>query len=198
MSTSDRDWTTGKGGQDFQRSGIDHDPHLLSGIKSALAIYGQPHFDRHIGIVTSVLRELGHAGARAPESVGVREHRNPRAREHGNAGTREPANEVPLSSTLLSDEIQCNDSRLSKMGNDHSTFYGDGGTPLKALPPDIEQQLLGIIRKSEEGVMGAAYDHVIDTAVEDGMNQHAIDEVMDTLLDKGLIYEPVLGRVKVS
>jgi len=49
----------------------------------------------------------------------------------------------------------------------------------------------------DKGPTGAPYDEIVDRAAKKGVPRDAFDEVVNSLLDKGKIYEPVLGQLKV-
>jgi hypothetical protein len=60
----------------------------------------------------------------------------------------------------------------------------------------IEEQFLEIIQELDTDVKGASWEQILKTAEKKGMSRIQIEETTNSLLDKGLIYEPVLGRIK--
>ncbi len=59
-----------------------------------------------------------------------------------------------------------------------------------------EERFLEIIDALDKDVKGASWDDIMKEAEKKGMNRMQIEETTNSLLDKGLIYEPVLGRIK--
>jgi len=59
-----------------------------------------------------------------------------------------------------------------------------------------EEKVLAIISKLDKGGKGAAWDEIVDEVAKVGMDKGALEEVTNSLLDKGMIYEPVLGKMK--
>ncbi len=61
---------------------------------------------------------------------------------------------------------------------------------------DREDVVLGIIDQLDSSQKGAPWDSIIDQAGEQGIERTDLEELINSLLDKGLIYEPVLGKMK--
>ncbi len=61
---------------------------------------------------------------------------------------------------------------------------------------DAEAQLLQIISDLDTDVNGASWDDMLEKGKASGFSQLQVEELTNELLDKGLIYEPVLGRIK--
>jgi len=61
---------------------------------------------------------------------------------------------------------------------------------------DKEEQVLAIIQKLDKGGKGAPWDEIVDEVGKLGMDKIVLEEVTNSLLDKGMIYEPVLGKMK--
>lgn len=61
---------------------------------------------------------------------------------------------------------------------------------------ELEERLLEIIEKLDSDVKGAVWEDIIEMAQKSGLSRIQIEETTNSLLDKGLIYEPVLGRIK--
>jgi hypothetical protein len=59
-----------------------------------------------------------------------------------------------------------------------------------------EDLFLEIIEKLDLDVKGAAWEDIVSEAEKKGLSKMQIEETTNSLLDKGLIYEPVLGRIK--
>lgn len=59
-----------------------------------------------------------------------------------------------------------------------------------------EELLLEIVEKLDKDVKGASWEDILEAAQKKGLSRMKIEETTNSLLDKGLIYEPVLGRIK--
>jgi RPA family protein len=62
---------------------------------------------------------------------------------------------------------------------------------------DQEAVVFQIVKELDKGPKGAAYDEIIDRCVKKGVPREAFDDLVNALLDKGKIYEPVLGQLKI-
>lgn len=60
----------------------------------------------------------------------------------------------------------------------------------------LEERVLGIIGELDADGKGASWDAMVARAAKDDVDKDAMEEVVNSLLDKGLIYEPILGRMK--
>ena len=60
----------------------------------------------------------------------------------------------------------------------------------------LETTFLEIIEELDRDVKGASWDDIVAAAEKKGLNTIQIEEITNSLQDKGLIYEPVLGRIK--
>ncbi|MDD1773607.1 MAG: glycerol dehydrogenase [Methanomassiliicoccales archaeon] len=61
---------------------------------------------------------------------------------------------------------------------------------------DNEEKVLGIIDKLDKKGKGAPWDDIVEEASKSGIIKSELEELTNSLLDKGLIYEPVLGKMK--
>jgi RPA family protein len=61
---------------------------------------------------------------------------------------------------------------------------------------ESEELLLEIVGTLDTDVKGASWDDIVRAAEKKGLGRMQIEEATNSLLDKGLIYEPVLGRIK--
>jgi len=73
--------------------------------------------------------------------------------------------------------------------------------PAAPQPPRTDEEMddlvLGLVRELDEGAKGAAYDAILERARQRGMDRDAFEETINRLLDQGLIYEPILGQIKL-
>lgn len=61
---------------------------------------------------------------------------------------------------------------------------------------DNEEKVLGIVDKLDKKGKGAPWDDIVEEAGKSGISKSELEELTNSLLDKGLIYEPVLGKMK--
>jgi len=61
---------------------------------------------------------------------------------------------------------------------------------------DQEELVLGLIERLDSGGKGAPWDDIMEEASKSGIERMKLEEITNSLLDKGLIYEPVLGKMK--
>lgn len=69
--------------------------------------------------------------------------------------------------------------------------------PAKAPAQDNphEPLILTLAEKLDDG-KGAPWEDIVSEAAKKGVTEAAVEETLNSLMDKGLIYEPVLGRLK--
>jgi len=63
-------------------------------------------------------------------------------------------------------------------------------------PDDAEEKVLEIIAALDKDGKGAPWDGILDASKAKAITKDELEEAINGLLDKGLIYEPVLGRMK--
>lgn len=63
-------------------------------------------------------------------------------------------------------------------------------------PDDAEEKVLEIIAGLDKDGKGAPWDGILEAAKSKDVTKDRLEEAINGLLDKGLIYEPVLGRMK--
>jgi len=68
----------------------------------------------------------------------------------------------------------------------------------KAREPgeDVEEKVLALIGELDKDGKGAPWDALLASAAKGGVRKEILEEAVNELLDKGLVYEPVLGRMK--
>jgi RPA family protein len=62
---------------------------------------------------------------------------------------------------------------------------------------DKEKVVLALVEQLDKGGKGAPWDDIVAEAKKSGIEREELDEISNSLLDKGLVYEPVLGKMKV-
>ncbi len=63
-------------------------------------------------------------------------------------------------------------------------------------PTADEDKVLGVITALDKDGKGAPWEGILDAAGKAGVAKDKLEESINSLLDKGLIYEPILGRMK--
>ncbi len=63
-------------------------------------------------------------------------------------------------------------------------------------PDETEVKVLEIIATLDKEGKGAPWEGILEAATSKGVAKDALEESINSLLDKGLIYEPILGRMK--
>jgi len=61
---------------------------------------------------------------------------------------------------------------------------------------DKEEIVLGLLETLNTDGKGALYSDVQRAAGEQGISDIELEELSNSLMDKGLVYEPMLGRLK--
>lgn len=61
---------------------------------------------------------------------------------------------------------------------------------------DNEEKVLAIIDRLDKKGKGAPWDEIVEEARKEGIEKNELEEITNSLLDKGLIYEPILGKMK--
>ncbi|OPY34091.1 MAG: hypothetical protein A4E32_00360 [Methanomassiliicoccales archaeon PtaU1.Bin124] len=62
---------------------------------------------------------------------------------------------------------------------------------------DKEKVVLELVEKLDKTGKGAQWDEIVSGAAKAGIERDELDEITSSLLDKGLVYEPVLGKMKI-
>jgi len=63
---------------------------------------------------------------------------------------------------------------------------------------EFENKILEIVTNLEkEDANGAAYDKIIDQTTALKLNRNLVEETINNMLEKAVIYEPVLGKIKI-
>jgi DNA replicative helicase MCM subunit Mcm2 (Cdc46/Mcm family) len=82
------------------------------------------------------------------------------------------------------------------MVRDAISFITTGKKELRKDYAEEEEKVLEIIAEMQKEE-GAIWDEVIQEAERRGMERKVVEEVMVILLEKGQIYEPQLGKIKM-
>jgi uncharacterized protein len=69
--------------------------------------------------------------------------------------------------------------------------------PAETQEPDAdEEKVIAVVASLDKDGKGAPWEGILDAAAKAGVTKEHLEEAINSLLDKGLIYEPVLGRMK--
>jgi len=68
--------------------------------------------------------------------------------------------------------------------------------PPKRAEPDAEDAVQDPPSRLDKDGKGAPWDAIVAAAANTGIRKDALEEAVNELLDKGLVYEPVLGRMR--
>jgi len=60
----------------------------------------------------------------------------------------------------------------------------------------LEDEVLGMIEELDKDGKGASWESVLEGASKHKLGKEKLEEIVNSLLDKGLVYEPLLGRMK--
>ena len=63
-------------------------------------------------------------------------------------------------------------------------------------PTENEDKVLEVVASLDKDGKGAPWEGILDAAGKAGVAKDKLEEAINSLLDKGLIYEPILGRMK--
>lgn len=64
---------------------------------------------------------------------------------------------------------------------------------------EVEQRVLGYVESMAAGdEKGAQWDLIVAQGEKDRLTEEQIEEALNSLMDKGLVYEPILGRLKTT
>ncbi len=156
---------------------LGHAPKLARGVVSALEAYGRVDVDRYQRVVVDALRtsvadegELPEPAPEATELAGVADEKGPAL--------------APTPAATSEDETPPTAAKED-----------EGGPP--SSEEEMDDLVLSLVRELDQGAKGAPYDAILEQAREKGMDRDAFEETINRLLDQGLIYEPILGQIKL-
>jgi len=72
----------------------------------------------------------------------------------------------------------------------------DEGDDVLKAPGELEDRILEVIIGLEEGDSGAGWDKILLGCQEAGIDKEVVEEGVNDMLEKGIVYEPVLGKIK--
>jgi hypothetical protein len=146
---------------------------ISEGVIMGLERYGKLELERYEAMLQDSLASL------VPELAGRPPSRKPRL---GPSGA--PAAQSAPSS--LAPPVPANAPAVSSKD--------EMKTP--AVDPAHEDVVLAIVAELEDGRNGAPWEGLVQKASERRLSEEQVEEAINSLLDKGLLYEPILGRLK--
>jgi RPA family protein len=150
---------------------LGHSAKLARGVVSAIDAYGQVDVDRYHRTVTDALQFLLSEEGALPLASPAEKVTAPEPGPEP-AGEREaPAEPAPAGPGTAE------------------------GVP--SSEDEMDDLVLSLVRELDQGAKGAAYDAILEKARDKGMDRDAFEETINRLLDQGLIYEPILGQIKL-
>ena len=114
---------------------------------------------------------------------------------------RRPDKTGPIESKICPPEdhnTHANDEGSAQSGGDVKATQEDEKEMDKTKDDALEEGLREIIDKLSDGASDGEipWEDVLSAGKKAGLKKEEIEEAINILLDKGVIYEPVLGRIK--
>ena len=152
---------------------LGHSAKLARGVVSAIDGYGEVDVDRYQRTVADALQFL--------------------LSEEGALPLVSPREEAPVPAPAQ--EPEAPEEAEAPAEASAEAPAGDDGVP--STEEEMDDLVLSLVRELDQGAKGAAYDAILERARERGMDRDAFEETINRLLDQGLIYEPILGQIKL-
>jgi len=178
--------------QELQSLGFRHG--LARGVPRALEHYPDWDFERMVDLVVDVLK-------------GLREGRvaSPRSRQGSPQGEmisdHPSSDQASPDTSITADDEASVDPAVEEGGGEGATgpvpSQGDGADGATATPEDHEEALLQILSTMEQTARGVPYQKLLEEAESKGISKNVVEETVNMLIDKGVVYEPTLGYLKV-
>lgn len=156
---------------------LGHAPKLARGIIKAIEAYGKVDLDRYERVVADAIGTIVSGEVELPPSSPVEQASS--GGEDAPAGPETPAAAPPQGTEAPPG----------------ATAEGERGPP--QTEEEMDDMILSLVRELDEGAKGAAYDAILEMAREKGVDRDPFEETINRLLDQGLIYEPILGQIKL-
>ncbi len=150
---------------------LGHSAKLARGVVSAIEAYGEVDVNRYQRTVADALQFLLSEEGALPLVSPADE-----------VATPEPVPEVPT------------EQKAPVEGAPTPAESGDG---VPSTEEEMDDLVLSLVRELDQGAKGAAYDAILERARDRGMDRDPFEETINRLLDQGLIYEPILGQIKL-
>lgn len=151
---------------------------LSQGILEAFKHYGRIDLEKYIRLIHESLQYLtpGH------DNISDLKYKNQKKIE-----------EPKIKENLRVEEIAEEDQEKIVVENEKKSEEDDSNYNSE----EIEKTVLDTI-KEIEGDNGAQWDKITEKCEKKGINRDNVEEALTCLMDKGLIFEPVLGTIKIT
>jgi RPA family protein len=151
---------------------------LSQGILEAFKHYGRIDLEKYIRLIHESLQYLtpGH------DNISDLKYKNQKKIE-----------ETKIKENLRIEEITEEDQEKIVVENEKKSEEDDSNYNSE----EIEKTVLDTI-KEMEGDNGAKWDKITEKCEKKGINRDNVEEALTSLMDKGLIFEPVLGTIKIT
>jgi RPA family protein len=153
---------------------LGHSAKLARGVVSAIDAYGEVDVDRYQRTVVDALQFL--------------------LSEEGALPVTSPAADVKAAEPVAAPEPEV---AKSPDETDAAPAAEVDGDKAPETEEEMDDMVLALVRELDQGAKGAAYDAILEKARDGGMDRDAFEETINRLLDQGLIYEPILGQIKL-
>ncbi len=162
---------------------LGHAPKLARGIVSAIEAYGNVDLGRYERVVADAISTLVSGELGLPPTP------------TNQAGLASNDGAAPADGTEVPTEEVREEGATTTPPEGVSTSAEAKGPP--KTEDEMDDLVLSLVRELDEGAKGAAYDAILEKAREKGLDRDAFEETINRLLDQGLIYEPILGQIKL-
>jgi RPA family protein len=152
---------------------LGHSAKLARGVVSAIDAYGDVDVDRYQRTVADALQFL--------------------LSEEGGLPLVSPAEAIAEPAPEAEAEPSSEPEAPEESPKEASS--GEEGVP--STEEEMDDLVLSMVRELDSGAKGAAYDAILERARDRGMDRDNFEETVNRLLDQGLIYEPILGQIKL-
>lgn len=174
---------------------------LAEGLLAAREHYRQIPIDRYMSMLGDALRFLLPEYEVAPEMrEGVSRKREIGALEEDSGGSKGKHGEDDGKEGM---EGESEDERKTALGPPENVQEKaktqkkqDDETKKEKELEALEEKVLKIIESLDKDSKGAVWDGIFEKAKAEKINKDRLDEALNSLLEKGVIYEPTLGRIR--
>ncbi len=161
---------------------IGYSETLAKGIVSSIDHYGEIPVERYQAMLLDSVRYLIPEEGGGSEELPVPEDKPQEPEEYEDEEPPEPPVMEPEHSDDETEESPESDMPSSEDIDEELT--------------DDEGKLIILINEKDPESAGMDWDDLEKTAKKAKMNKDAFDEAMEGLLEKGLVYEPMLGKIR--
>ena len=153
---------------------LGHSAKLSRGVVSAIDAYGDVDVDRYQRTVADALQFLLSEEEALPKVS--------------------PSDDVTAPEPAASPESEATEAPASP---EAAPAAQEDGGKAPETEEEMDDLVLALVRELDQGAKGAAYDAILEKARDKGLDRDGFEETINRLLDQGLIYEPILGQIKL-